>query len=43
MRQPANDGAESPNEENASETPKSAEQSQNVVENKGPAAEEING
>ena len=43
LRQPANDGRESPNEGNASETPKSAEQSQNVIENKGPAAEEVNG
>jgi len=42
LRQLANDGTESPNEENASESPKSAEQSQNVTENKGPAAEEVN-
>jgi len=32
---------ESPAEENVAETPKSPEQSQNVIENKGPAAEEV--
>jgi hypothetical protein len=32
---------ESPTEENATETPKSPEQSQNVIENKGPAAEGV--
>jgi hypothetical protein len=32
---------ESPAEENASETPKSPEQSENVIENKGPAAEGV--
>ncbi len=32
---------ESPAGENAAETPKSSEQSQNVIENKGPAAEEV--
>jgi hypothetical protein len=31
--------SESPAEEKALETPKSPEQSQNVIENKGPAAE----
>jgi hypothetical protein len=34
---------ESPKEENATETPKSPEQSENVTENKGPAAEEARG
>ena len=34
-------GTESPAEENAPETPKSPEQSQNVIENKGPAAEGV--
>jgi hypothetical protein len=34
-------GTESPAEENAGETPKSPEQSENVVENKGPAAEGV--
>ena len=32
---------ESPAEENAAETPKSPEQSENVIENKGPAAEGV--
>ena len=32
---------ESPAEENAAQTPKSPEQSENVIENKGPAAEEV--
>jgi len=32
-------GTESPAEENALETPRSPEQSENVIENKGPAAE----
>ncbi|HYW84535.1 MAG TPA: hypothetical protein VFB30_14835, partial [Spirochaetia bacterium] len=32
---------ESPEEENANQTPKSPEQSENVIENKGPAAEEV--
>ena len=36
------DGAtESPAEENAGETSKSPEQSENVIENKGPAAEGV--
>jgi hypothetical protein len=35
--QPGNHGTESPADENAGGTPKSAEQSQNVIENKGPA------
>ena len=39
LRQPANDGTESPAEENAAETSKSPEQSQYVIEKKGPAAE----
>ena len=34
-------GTESPEEENAGETPKSPEQSENVIENKGPAAEGV--
>ena len=34
-------GTESPAEESAAETPKSPEQSQNVIENKAPAAEEV--
>ncbi len=34
--------AESPAEENATETPKSPEQSENVIENKGPATEKVN-
>ena len=34
-------GTESPAEENADETPKSPEQSENVIENKGPAAEGV--
>jgi len=38
LRQPATESLE---EENAGETPKSAEQSQNVIENKGPAAEGV--
>jgi hypothetical protein len=38
LRQPA---TESPAEENAPETPKSPEQSQNVIENKGSAAEGV--
>ncbi|MGA2076823.1 MAG: hypothetical protein ABSH52_25325, partial [Terriglobia bacterium] len=33
--------SESPKEENALETPKSPEQSENVIENKGPAAAEV--
>jgi hypothetical protein len=42
LRQPAEDDAtESPAEENGGETPKSPEQSENVIENKGPAAEEV--
>ncbi len=41
LRQSANQGTESPVEENASETSKSPEQSENVIENKGPAAEEV--
>jgi len=36
-----NAGTESPAEENAPETPKSPEQSENVIENKGPAAEGV--
>jgi len=43
LRQSWNDETESPTEENATDPPKSAEQSQNVTENKGPAAEEVNG
>jgi hypothetical protein len=40
LRQPASaTKTESPIKENATETPKSPEQSQNVIENKGPAAE----
>jgi hypothetical protein len=35
--------SESPNEENAAETSKSPEQSENVIEKKGPAAEEAHG
>jgi hypothetical protein len=35
-------GTESPVEENAGETSKSPEQSENVIENKGPAAEGVN-
>jgi hypothetical protein len=38
LRQPATD---SPAEENAGEISKSAEQSENVIENKGPAAEGV--
>jgi hypothetical protein len=38
LRQPA---TESPVEENAAETPKSPEQSENVIENKAPAAERV--
>jgi hypothetical protein len=34
-------GTESPVEENAAQTPKSPEQSENVLENKGPAAEGV--
>ena len=34
-------GTESPAEENAAETSKSPEQSENVIENKGPAAEGV--
>jgi hypothetical protein len=41
LRQPASHGTESPAEENAAETPKSPEQSENVIENKGPAAERV--
>jgi hypothetical protein len=44
LRQPVsatNHGTESPAEENGEETPKSPEQSQNVIENKGPAAEAV--
>jgi hypothetical protein len=40
LRQPANNGTESQAEENADETSKSPEQSENVIENKGPAAED---
>jgi hypothetical protein len=36
-----NAGTESPAEENAGETPKSPEQSENVIENKGPAVEGV--
>ena len=35
LRQPANQASENPKEENAAETPKSPEQSENVIENKG--------
>ena len=35
------DATESPEEENAGETPESPEQSENVIENKGPAAEGV--
>jgi hypothetical protein len=38
---PTNPGSESPEEENAGETSKSPEQSENVAENKGPAAERV--
>jgi hypothetical protein len=41
LRQPGNQGTESPAEENAGKTSKSPEQSQNVVENKGLAAEGV--
>jgi hypothetical protein len=41
LRQPGNQGTESPVEENGGETPKSPEQSENVIENKGPAAQEV--
>jgi hypothetical protein len=42
LRQPAqDDGTESPIEENAGETSKSPEQSQNVIENKGSAADVV--
>jgi hypothetical protein len=42
LRQPVSAiQTESPAEENADETPKSPEQSQNVIENKGPVAEEV--
>jgi hypothetical protein len=42
LRQPANaTQTESPAEEKTVETPKSPEQSENVYENKGPAAEEV--
>jgi hypothetical protein len=42
LRQPARaTETESPNEENATETAKSPEQSQNVIENKGPVAEGV--
>jgi hypothetical protein len=38
------DGAtQSPEEESAGEAAKSPEQSENVIENKGPAAEEVRG
>jgi len=36
-----NPGTESPAEENAGETSKSPEQSENVIENKGPAEERV--
>jgi hypothetical protein len=36
-----NHGTESPTEENPGETSKSPEQSENVIENKGPAAEGV--
>jgi hypothetical protein len=39
LRQPANQASENPKEENAAETPKSPEQSENVIENKGPATD----
>jgi hypothetical protein len=41
LRQPGNHGTESPAEENAGETSKSPEQSQNVTENKGSAAQGV--
>ena len=42
LRQPIQDDAtESPAEENASEISKSPEQSENVIENKGPAADGV--
>jgi len=37
-----NGTTESPAEENAGETPKSPEHSENVIENNAPAAEEVN-
>jgi len=46
LRQPASATtarAESPKGENASETSKSPEQSENVIENKGPAAAKVRG
>ena len=42
LLKPGQAGTESPAEENAPETSKSPEQSQNVIENKGAALEEIN-
>ncbi len=39
IRQPGNHGTESPAEDNAGESSKSPEQSENVIENKGPAAD----
>jgi hypothetical protein len=39
--QPGNHGTERPAEENAGETAKSPEQSENVIENKGPEAEVV--
>jgi hypothetical protein len=39
LRQPGSHTTESPAEENAGETSKSPEQSENVIENKGPAAD----
>jgi hypothetical protein len=41
MRQPGNHGTESPAEENAAEIAKSPEQSENVIENKGSAAQGV--
>jgi hypothetical protein len=41
LRQPENHGTERPAEENAGEAAKSPEQSENVIENKGPAAEGV--
>jgi hypothetical protein len=41
LRQPTNSATGSPKGENTAETPKSPEQSENVIENKGPAAEAV--
>jgi hypothetical protein len=43
LRQPTNSATGSPKGENTAETPKSPEQSENVIENKGPAASRVTG